>query len=97
MSVIAHVPIIFVFGFVYSRKQFTAHNSIIFSNKETKIVRICLHSTVEPIMSELAMQPLKSNVRKIILATNMAESSITVPDVKYGRLPFIHFYKMMIR
>lgn len=47
-------------------------------------------------MSELAMQPLKSNIRKIILATNMAESSITVPDVKYGRLAFIHFYKMMI-
>lgn len=43
-----------------------------------------MHSTVEDLHAELAMQPLKANIRKILLATNIAESSITVPDVKYG-------------
>lgn len=45
-----------------------------------------MHSTVENLQAELAMQPTKANIRKILLATNIAESSITVPDVKYGKL-----------
>lgn len=32
------------------------------------------------------MQRPGGNLRKVILATNIAESSITVPDVKYGML-----------
>lgn len=47
-----------------------------------------MHSTADPLLTELAMQRSNKNTRKIILATNIAESSITVPDVKYGELFF---------
>lgn len=55
-------------------------------NDETKILRIVMHSIADPLFNELAMQESDKNTRKIILATNIAESSITVPDVKYGEL-----------
>lgn len=43
-----------------------------------------MHSTANPVLNEMAMHESKKNTRKVILATNIAESSITVPDVKYG-------------
>lgn len=57
----------------------------IFSNDETKVLRIIMHSAADPVLNELAMQEPNKNIRKIILATNIAESSITVPHVKYGK------------
>lgn len=58
--------------------------SFTFRNDATKIIRIVMHSTANPILSDVAMNESNKNTRKIILATNIAESSITVPDVKYG-------------
>lgn len=49
----------------------------------TALQCIVLHSTSDAEEIRLAMRPSKLQ-RKIILATNIAESSITVPDVKYG-------------
>lgn len=43
-----------------------------------------MHSSVTSKQTAYALQPTEENQRKIILATNVAESSITVPDVKYG-------------
>lgn len=50
-----------------------------------------MHSTADPLHNELALQESDKNTRKIILATNIAESSITVPDVKYGRFLFMTY------
>lgn len=62
--------------------------SLSFVRSRVKLVRICLHSTIDPCQNVLAMAKTPPGVcmRKIILATNIAESSITVPDVKYGKL-----------
>lgn len=60
------------------------HIEIVYRNQQTRIVRIVLHSTSAPIQAKIALQRSDKNIRKIILATNIAESSITVPDVKYG-------------
>lgn len=54
-------------------------------NQETSIARIIMHSTISKEQIECALQTTSDNVRKIILATNVAESSITVPDVKYSK------------
>lgn len=45
---------------------------------------VILHSTSDSQQRSLIFQNTDANVRKIILATNIAESSITVPNVKYG-------------
>ncbi|XP_055302653.1 probable ATP-dependent RNA helicase spindle-E [Sitodiplosis mosellana] len=42
-----------------------------------------LHSLISTEEQQLIFEPVENNVRKIILSTNIAESSITVPDVKY--------------
>lgn len=45
---------------------------------------LILHSLVSTEEQQLIFESIEGNVRKIILSTNIAESSITVPDVKYG-------------
>lgn len=44
-----------------------------------------LHSLISTEEQQLIFQPVDSGGRKIILSTNIAESSITVPDVTYGK------------
>ncbi|XP_055337489.1 ATP-dependent RNA helicase TDRD9-like [Paramacrobiotus metropolitanus] len=44
---------------------------------------IPLHSTIANKDQRRIFQPKKASVRRIIVSTNIAESSITVPDVKY--------------
>lgn len=42
-----------------------------------------LHSTVTLEEQRRVFMPVEQGFRKVILATNIAESSITVPDIKY--------------
>lgn len=46
---------------------------------------IRLHSSISPAEQQKVFHRAPPGHRKIILATNIAESSITVPDVKYGK------------
>lgn len=47
---------------------------------------LILHSLISTEDQQLIFQQVENGVRKIILSTNIAESSITVPDVKYGKI-----------
>lgn len=60
-------------------------------------VPLPLHSSITNDEQQSVFKPVREGSRKIILATNIAESSITVPDIKYGRFlshryPFIRSY-----
>lgn len=47
---------------------------------------ICLHSRLSRIEQLKVFNTSPDNMRKVILATNIAESSITLTDVKYGTI-----------
>uniref|UniRef100_A0A1A9W595 Probable ATP-dependent RNA helicase spindle-E n=1 Tax=Glossina brevipalpis TaxID=37001 RepID=A0A1A9W595_9MUSC len=51
--------------------------------KKTKLYPIRLHSIISPEEQVKIFRRPPSGFRKVILATNIAESSITVPDIKY--------------
>lgn len=55
------------------------------NKNRTRVEVIILHSSSDSQQRNLAFRKAPAKTRKIILATNIAESSITVPDVKYGR------------
>lgn len=47
-----------------------------------------LHSTINKKDQDQIFRPVPPNVRKIILSTNIAESSLTIPNVKYSKQIF---------
>lgn len=56
---------------------------------DLKINTIRLHSLVSPEEQHKVFIKANKMSRKVILATNIAESSITVPDVKYGEFKYL--------
>lgn len=50
---------------------------------------IPLHSSITRKEQNQVFQLPSDGYRKVILSTNIAESSITVPDVEYGKYSFI--------
>lgn len=62
----------------------------------TKFCPMRLHSLISAEEQIKVFHRAPAGYRKIILSTNMAESSITVPDVKYGKLNIanivIHYF-----
>jgi ATP-dependent RNA helicase TDRD9 len=62
-------------------------------NKYNWIV-LDLYSNLPIEEQNLALKPVEKGKRKIVLSTNIAESSLTVPDAKYGE--FLKLYPMKI-
>ena len=64
---------------------------------ESKFRIILLHSTI-PASQTTVFDPVPNGCRKIILATNIAETSVTIPDVQYvvdtGKLREIQYDQM---
>lgn len=69
---------------MYSNLSLYLIDENVISRQEDPIV-VILHSMITHEEQARAMKIPPADKRMIILATNIAESSITVPDVKYGR------------
>ncbi|XP_034488206.1 probable ATP-dependent RNA helicase spindle-E [Drosophila innubila] len=58
-------------------------NAVVDRNPSMKVTIVRCHSLMSPDSQEEVFQPPPTGHRKIILTTNISESSITVPDVSY--------------
>lgn len=54
-----------------------------------RLIVIPLHSSITTQEQARAFIRPEEGFRKVILSTNIAESSITVPDIKYGTLHYL--------
>ncbi|XP_014254890.1 probable ATP-dependent RNA helicase YTHDC2 isoform X2 [Cimex lectularius] len=52
-------------------------------NQKSKIILLMLHSNMQTSMQRLVFRPTPPNARKVILSTNIAETSLTIEDVIY--------------
>lgn len=57
--------------------------SAIASSRKGKRWLVPLHSSIQPAEQRQAFEIPPSGTRKIVLATNIAETSLTIPDVVY--------------
>ena len=51
--------------------------------KDVKLVVVPLYASLQPALQRKVFQPTKAGCRKVILATNIAETSVTIPGVRY--------------
>lgn len=68
-------------------------------SNEVKWLKMPLHSGITSEEQQTVFNVPPENYRKIILSTNIAESSVTVPDIKYGNIYMVclhYFYSYYI-
>ncbi len=66
-------------GEIQSLKQVLLKDSLLSDRKKCSILQ--LHSSLSPQEQWLAFQPVTYGIVKLVLATNVAETSITIPDI----------------
>lgn len=66
-------------GEIQSLKQVLLKDSLLSDKKKCSILQ--LHSSLSPQEQWLAFQPVTNGIVKLVLATNVAETSITIPDI----------------
>lgn len=85
--------------FLPGKGEIDALSRVLSSNSElgdhTKCVILKLHSSLSPSQQWRVFQPVTYGILKVVLATNVAETSITIPDVTYvidtGRAKEVRF------
>ena len=53
---------------------------------------LCLYAAMPPDEQLRVFTPPKPGVRRFILATNIAETSVTISGIKYGKIIYIYIY-----
>ncbi|KAJ1339618.1 hypothetical protein BSLG_005740 [Batrachochytrium salamandrivorans] len=61
------------------------YNTVRYNNDVSNIVVYPIYSTLESIEQRAIFHPPPPTVRKIVLATNIAQTSVTVPGIRYSR------------
>lgn len=78
-----HVVLIFLPG-IWEIEEMHSTLTTFAERGDVKWDIVILHSTITNEEQQVIFEPPAEGFRRIILSTNIAESSITVPDVKYG-------------
>lgn len=82
-SFVRHAVLIFLPGIYEIEELYNCLSSVYHGEKLWDL--LILHSTISNEEQNLIFLKPPKGHRRIILSTNIAESSITVPDVKYGK------------
>lgn len=84
-SVLIFLPGIYEIQDLYEQLNESNKSRFDESRDVSKWTIIPLHSSITVQEQKRAFEPPQPGHRKIILSTNIAESSVTVPDVVYGK------------
>ena len=71
-----------VLAFLPGRREIARTQSVLESTLEGNIDIVALHGELSMAEQQAALNPAEAGVRRIVLATNVAESSVTLPGIR---------------